>query len=211
MALQTTGIVGPQAYTDGQSGPFRQDRTGSATVVQSGGRWQEACRLGQLWTLSTAAAGVNVPIYTSTTQQFVVLNPSGSGYAMVVKSAIAGYVSGTPVAGFMVIHGSNVTSATAPSGTAGVQFNNKTGATTGCPFTCLGATVTVVASTWFRPSFSTYLTTAGTNAGALLKEDIDGSIIVTPGGWISIAANAATFGTHMLSFEVAAVQSSLIS
>lgn len=210
MSVQSSGFVGPVVATDGQSVPFREDRTGAGVIVQGGGRWQEVCRLGQLWTLSTAAAGVNVPIYTSTTQQFVVSNPSGSGYAMVVKSAILGYVSGTPAIGFAVIHGSNVSSATAPSGTAGLQFNNKTGAVTGCPFTCLGATVTVVASTWYRPSFSTYLTTAGTSQ-VLVKEDIDGSIIVTPGGWISIAANVAAFGTHMCSLEVAALPIALIS
>ncbi len=210
MSVQASGYVGPVAGTDGQSLPIREDRTAAQITMQGGGRWQEACRLGQLWTLSTAAAGVNVPIYTSTTQQFVVSNPTGSGYAMVIKSAIMGYVSGTPAIGFAVIHGANVSSATAPSGTAGLQFNNKTGAVTGCPFTCLGATVTVVASTWYRPSFSTYLTTAGVTQ-VLVKEDIDGSIIVTPGGWISIAANVATFGTHMCSFEVAAVASSLIS
>ncbi len=209
MAVQTTGYVGPSVLTDGQSAPYRQDRTGAQAVVQSGGRWQEINRLGQLWTLSTAAAGVNVPIYTSTTQQFVVSNPSGSGFAMVVKSAIMGYVSGTPVVGFAVICGATVTSATAPSGTAGLQFNNKTGAVVGCPFTVLGSTVTVVAATWFRPSFSTYLTTAGTTT-ILVKEDIDGSIIVQPGGWIGIAANAAAFGTHMLSLEVAAVPEDLI-
>jgi hypothetical protein len=210
MALQNTGYVGPQALTDAAAGVFRQDRTGSGVVIQSGGRWQEANRLGQLWTASTAAAGVNVPIYTSTTQQFVLSNPSGSGVSLVIKSAIMGYISGTVVIGFAMIHGSNVTSATAPSGTAGLKFNNKTGATTGGAASCLGSTVTVVASTWFRPSFSTYLTTSGTTT-VLLKEDIDGSIIVTPGGWISIAANAAAFGTHMLAFEYQEISSTLLA
>jgi hypothetical protein len=210
MGIPSEGFVGPQVGTDGQNLVSRQDRTGSSIVNQGGGKWQELNRLGLMWTGSTAAAGVNIPIYTSTTQQFVLSNPAASGKAAILKSFTLGYVSGTPVAGFIMLHGSNVTSATAPSGTAGVQFNNKTGATTGSAMSVLGATVTVVASTWFRPSISTYLTTAGTNP-LLVSEELDGSIIVMPGGWVSIAANAAAFGTHMCSFTWAETVVGLVS
>ena len=210
MAIQNAGYVGPQVGTDGGSLVARQDRTGAQVVVEGGGKWQEAARLGYLWSGQTAVAGVNIPIYTSTTQQFVISNPAASGKAMILKSYQLGYVSGTPVVGFTMIIGSNVPNATPPSGTAGLQFNHKTGAVTGSSMTVLGSTVTVVAATWYRPSLSTYLTTAGTTT-IFAGEEIDGSIIVTPGGWIGIAANAAAFGTHMVSMTWAEVPVGLVS
>jgi hypothetical protein len=204
MALPLALPIGPVAAQSGpQSTPYTTPYGGLA-VSEFGGRWTELTRLGYMWTYSTAAAGVNIPIYTSTTQQFVLSNPSGSGVSLLLKSWVAGYVSGAPVVGNFVICGANVTSATAPSGTAGLQFNNSTGAIIGNKVSCLGSTVTVVAATWFRPSMSVFTTTSG-NSPVLMGEDLDGSIIVRPGGWVGLAANAATFGTMFLAFQGAEI------
>ena len=99
MGMEVYGITGPQVYGDGVKNTPRLDRTGALVTMNGGGRWQELARLGLMFTGSTAAAGVNIPISTSTTQQFVLYNPVGNTKAAVLKASYLGYVSGTPVIG----------------------------------------------------------------------------------------------------------------
>jgi len=99
MALPLALPTNPQSNQSGpQSTPYVTPYGGLA-AAEFGGNWTELTRLGYMWTYSTAAAGVNIPIYTSTTQQFVLSNPSGSGVSLLLKSWVGGYVSGTPVVG----------------------------------------------------------------------------------------------------------------
>ena len=208
MPMDVSFIAGPQTYGDGTKGTPRMDRSGAQVAVEGGGKWQELTRLGQMFTGSTAAAGVNIPIHTSTTQQFVLSNPLSNKKYAVLKSCYAGYVSGAPVIGFFDYVVQTVFTNAAPTGTAGTIVNNLLGGPTSSMSILTAATV--VAGTLLRPFISVYTTTAG-QPGLFLKDDIDGSIIVPPGGWIALAANAATFGTHACSFEWAELPSAWCS
>jgi len=177
------------------------DFTGAFRVMEGGGKYADANRRGVTFTGSTAATGVNIPIYTSTTQQFVLYNPVGSGKVAKLRAAYLGYISGTPVIGHVCYVVQNIASSSsaAPTGTANNIVSGKTCNTTGSVMSLLTA-ATVVAGTYLRPWASVFTTTAG-QPGVFYKDDFDGFNALQPGCWIAIAANAAAFGTHALAIE----------
>ena len=211
MAFAITGTVGEQQLSAGQSNnPIRQDKFGSTVVQESNGKYAEACRVGRLWTASIPAAGVAIPIYTSTTQQCVFYNPVSSTNAMWLRKIYVGYVSGTMVAGCFV-YAVQTAQANAISGTLTGSFytNNKlTGSVGGAGVpngtqALLYTVATVTAFTFFRNMGYSQVaqTAAGTNAPWVQIDDLDGSIILMPGAAIAVAANVAAAVTANVSFE----------
>lgn len=209
-----TAVPSPQGI--GANVAARAALDAALVVYEGGGKWQEMASRGLLYTGISAAAGVNLPVYTSTTQQFVVVNPTGNSVAAIIKGWVGSFVGGpTPVAGLTQLAGSNygAASAAAPSGTANTIFNNETQLTTGSKLQCLNA-ATVVAATWYKPSGITVWTTTAGNTPigtSTFGEDVDGSLILKPGQWIAIAANVATFGTAQLAMTWAEVPVGLVN
>ncbi len=201
MAMDIQGLVGGAVggiSADGAHSLPRLDRTNASVIMQGGGRYQEACLRGTLFTYSTPAAGVTVPIYTSTTQQCVLWNPLGTGKALFIKRVTLGYVSGTAVAG----HFCYATQTLATSTIAGTQSaivngnklvgNYNANGQNGQAGQLLTA-VTVTAFTYFRAMILSQVVQSATNTNApwIFGEDVDGSIMLMPGAAIAVAANVA--------------------
>jgi hypothetical protein len=195
--------------------PARQALDSSLVFYEGGGKWQEACARGTVFTGFTAAAGVQIPQYTATTQNFVLNNPTGSNKAAILKSWIGGSVAiSWIVEGFAMLVGSNYAGAGAAAPTSTSQLsivNTETGLLGGSAMQLFGASTTVVAATWYRPTGPTVTSTTAGNTPFPIGEDIDGSIILKPGCWIGIAANVATFGTSALSFTWAEVPVGIVN
>jgi len=209
MSLPLQVNVGPLYVSDGVSpGSVRTDRTSALVVAEAGGKYGEGTARGQLFTYSTPAAGVAIPIYSSTTQQCVLYNPANNNKAFYIRRITFGYVSGTMVAGhFCLATQTLATNAITGTQSALVQNNkvygnyNASGQNGGT--LQLFTAATVVAFTYFRPLSLSQVaqTAAGTNAPWVYSEDIDESIVLMPGGAIAVAANAAAFVTATVGIE----------
>jgi len=212
MAFDVNFISGPQVYADGAVAKPTMDRTGAVRVMQAGGRWSDYARRGKLFTYSTPAAGVAVPIYSSTTQQCVLWLPSGSAVALVLKKVTFGYVSGTMVAGHLCM-ATQTLQTNAISGTqSALSQNNKMAgnynvAGQNGQVAQLLTAATVVAFTYFRAlNLSQFVPTAAAVAAPWnWFEDLDGSIIMLPGAAIAFAANVAAAVTATVAIEGAEV------
>ncbi len=200
--VQTKLTVGPQNGADGALVNVRGSKDGSTVLSSHKGKYNELARRGGLFIGSTAAAGVQLPIFSSTTQQFVLNNPAGSGKIAVLQKAWVGYVSGTHVAGHLCYANQTVLDK-AVAGTDGLIQNARLGnaaAPSGSLMEILVA-VTVTALTYLR-AFGLN-TAVGAAATAMTPwqatDDLDGSIVVPPGSCIAIAANKAAAQTAAVS------------
>lgn len=220
MALLLGAMVGPQVQADSAnpSFPISTDRTSSLRVIESNGPWLEQARLGNLFTYSTPAAGVTVPIYNSTTQQCVLFNPVNNTKAGIIKSIKIGYVSGTQVAGHYVIATQTLaTNAITGTQTALVQSNkivgNVNAAGQNGQSLQLFTAATVVAFTYLRPlRISQFVPTAAAVAAPwIYDEETNGSLVIMPGGAIAIASNVAAAVVAAIAIEVVEVLTSQVA
>ena len=216
MAFAQNPIAGPQNLADGgQATAFRGDRTGAAVFWEGGGKWQEYTRLGQMYTYGTPAAGVAIPLYSSTTQQCVLFNPVNNTKAFVIKSITFGYVSGTQVAGHYCLAVQTLAT-NAVSGTASAIVTNHklTGAGVGpAGSLTLYTAATVVAFTYFRALALSQVVQAATatNAPWVFTEELDGSVVLLPGAALAVAANQAAFSTNTVAITGAEIPAALVS
>lgn len=163
----------------------------------------ELARQGRVFSGNIAAAGVVLPIYSSTTQQVGLWNPAGSSVDLVLLRIALTYVDTTAAAGGYVIGylptGAPAQAATGASiaaftETAGVNLYVRGGLTQQAKFG-QGATITVTA-----PSILTHLslnqnafTAAGTGQMAFENSiQYDGELVIPPGNAIFVAGNIAT-------------------
>lgn len=164
-------------------------------------RYYHLTRAGFVFNLSTAVAGIAVPISTATAQTFGLWNPAGSLRNIVPLLYLASYVSGTFVGGDIGISqipnvGSAIGAAGAPisawTDTNPVNQLLGSGAVQGGIRGTLAATT--IAATWLQ--------TLGISEGAALATtpfqqtavvyDFQGTLIVSPGNAIFTTASAAS-------------------
>lgn len=86
---------------------LRGDKTQSLVTTDGHGRYQEAVLQGDVWSLSTAAAGVTIAaanVFSAAAAQPLVgiANPPGSGFNGVILLGKSTWNSGTPAAGGLV-------------------------------------------------------------------------------------------------------------
>ena len=200
--LSMRGAVGPQSGGDGTyalTSP-RIDKTGSAVVQQSGGKYGETSLRQLTFCANDSGAGITPVTSISTTAMLVLYNPAGNNMRLRVQKVAAGYVSGTLSSG-PVYHCANIsTTQTAPSG--GTLLTNKcldigSGAV-GTGVVRTGATVASGTVT-LRHFFSTSPILA-TTAVPIPRwtEDVDGEFVVEPGASYQIQAVQAGAGTSPL-------------
>jgi hypothetical protein len=210
MAFNIQAQVGQNTYADGTTPPVRADRSGALVFNEYMGKYTEAARNRLLYTGSTPAAGVVIPIYTSTTQQCVLQNPLNSTAALVLRKIYFGYVSGTTVAGHYCLAVATLpTSAiTGTNSTTFITNNKLTGTAPGAgnfagSQALLFTAATVVAMTYFRNlAFNQdALTAASTNNPWQQECDLDGSVIMMPGSALAVAANVAAAVTAAVAIE----------
>lgn len=200
MSIVSETVIGPQPGGDNVLIRQRAGREGQTISADLTGKFAEATSRGQVFTATTAVAGVTVaathvtPLAAGTgTPILGLFNPPGSGKNLEILKVQAAWVSGTTGAGglvFNVAFAQNISVAgnTVPrsnlvggANTVALAFTNTatTGSTIGLLFRALnGCTV-------FAGAIAA--TTVGLNCG----EEVEGSIVVPPGGYFAIAAGLA--------------------
>ena len=212
MAVEIQGKVGPQLAADGSIIDPRLMRDGTAAVADADGHFSELVLRGQVYTASTAAAGIAIvathvsPLAAGTGTPIVGLfNPVGSGVVLKVMKVRLASVSGTPGGPFVW----NVIPALAGISAAGQQgINNKTFVVGGVAKAFVGAALTgSVLATMFGVigGPSAIAVGAGINS---IESVIDGIIQVQPGCFLGVAATAAGT-THVASAMVTWAEASL--
>ncbi|MDE2101457.1 MAG: hypothetical protein KGL39_29700 [Patescibacteria group bacterium] len=198
MPVTIQGIVGPQQLSPGVESAVRLDKTASQVFVQGGSKYGEDGYNNVLFTGSTGATGVAVPIFSSTTQQCVLFNPVSSKKILELLYCHIGYISGTDVAGHFC-YAVQTTFTNAVTGTGQAIISSQL-ATTGSVASFFTA-ATVTAFSYLRPmgvSQDVQAATA-TNAPWTQGDEINGTIQRPPGGALAGAANVAAFVTAAIS------------
>jgi hypothetical protein len=174
-------------------------------VSQAHGRYGAATRRANLFSFSTALAGVTAaagmvsPLAAGATPLFAIYNPTGSGKNLELLMAYAYNVSGTPAAGPMAYN----LGPTAIVTTTGAQpTSNLTGLAAGSVARGFANSVLTGSSALLlvRPAFFSQVGTPGAIAAAqpaIYQDELSGSIVVPPGSLFAICpAGAGT--THVL-------------
>ena len=169
---------------------------------QAAPRLFDLARRGKIFTGNVAAAGVVLPIYSGTTQQWGLWNPVGSGVDLVLLRLAIGYVDTTGAAGELVLGYLPNAPAAIGTGLAITAFTETTSinAYLGGGFTSKakfgqGATLTVTAPSVLRHlGLNQTVLTAATATGTqwLSRIEFEGDIILTPGTAAFVAGNIAT-------------------
>ena len=183
---------------------------GAFALEKNGGEPMSRAKLalmGRLYTGNMAAAGAVIPIYSSTTQQFGLWNPLGSGRIVeVAKLGLGSYVDTTGAAGGYVVGIVKGAPANLATGAA-ITVYTETAAENALPGFgenpkakfAQGATITVTAPTILRHlSLSQNAFTAAVTTGMFpptkVGEDAfpDRDLWVPPGNAIFLCGNIAT-------------------
>lgn len=194
--LNAHGRVGEIYANDGVYNPMRLDKTGAVVTTGAHSSNAETVMRGNAFIASQAVTGVAPGTALGTTPPLALWNPTGSGINLVVMKAYLGYISGTLGAGTVCL--AQVTQAAAPtSGTEIVPVNALLGGPRGIGRAFTGSTVAAT-PTIVRPSFAIGAFLASTAlVPGLLKDDIDGEIVVAPGNCLVMQAVAAAGSTPL--------------
>lgn len=211
MALQISGQVGPQTVADGVAGVPRLGKAGEGVVTELHGRFYEQVYRGNVYGVGTAGAvalSANTITLTATTTPILgIWNPSSSSVNAVVLQAVLvdfiNNVTSVALGGFVwAVSGGNgvITTGLVPynrktliqNGSSARGFAGATALTgltnnlvviEGAEFnTASGLLTTTVAATTPTPSISGVA-------------NLDGSIIVPPGGVLALL-NTVSTTTH---------------
>ncbi len=188
--------VGPSGPAAAGSTPqLRLGPTAEVVTHQMYGKYYEATRLGLVFTVSQAIAGVALLTATSTTVNFALYNPPSTGKRAIIQKVVFGYVVTTQIAG-NILYAVSSTPVSTVTGTALTILNNLQFGPASAMQAFSTATVGA-ASTLLRPSrySNVVMTAAGTNTPWQYDEDIDGSIVIPPAGLLAIGGSIALGST----------------
>lgn len=192
----TGGSVGPQAVkaADGAFLDLSLDSVGSLMVSQRQARYQELANRGLVYAAVNAASTSSAALAATYTGGVCISNPAGSTVNLVIlKVSGALVVISTAVTTFGLAGGFSTTGITAHT-TALVPFSSKIG-TPALPTAKADQATTLVGTpTWIYPGIASTGIAAGIFAVTI---DVEGSVVVPPGGYVctatSIASPAAGF------------------
>lgn len=202
MAQLISGVVGEQSNGDGNNVTIRAGRQGDAIVSHLHGRYYEQALRGRLFYAQTALTGVAPGTALGTTGAFSLYNPIASGRNLVILEGAMGYVSGTLGAGVVNWAANTNPAAAATTGTAITPVNALLGG---------AASVAAPKTTSTLPTTPTAVRVMGNLQASLastavapwqLRDDVGGSIIVTPGCTITLHATAAAGSSPLVVFSV---------
>jgi hypothetical protein len=206
MSIEIAGQVGPQVLADGAIQPFRQGRTGELISQQLHGRYYEQVQRGFVYSIGsgvTALSANTVTLTNSSTPIVGVWNPSTSLVNLVIlQVALAAYANTltTPVGPGAFVMASSVGNTAISTGST--PLNRKTlvaagsfakGFPGGVALTGLTNNVVIFDGleipTPGPMTFSTITTPILFGAGVV---NLDGSLIIPPGGVLSILNTTST-------------------
>lgn len=193
MSIPLVGQVGPQTVSDGSLVPPRLGRNGELVVQNLHGRYYEQVMRGNVFGASNQAAqAVSVALATTYTG-LILSNPPQSGKNLVLLSA--GYALSVAPAGIASIHLIGGWQSTEITHTTPVSPRSML---LGNPNATAATAKTDSAATIPAPVYLMSLM-GGFTAGALPASpnalfDIDGQLVITPGGFVAIGALTAVTG-----------------
>jgi hypothetical protein len=187
--------VGPASAADGTAdNQARSTRELASVVGDIGGRFEEATFRNQVYSASTAVAGVAPGTALSTTPPFLLYNPSNSGKVLSLIETFVGYVSGTLGAGTIVYAAASVAQPNLPTGGTALAILTALlgGADSQSVAAALQAATVAATPRIFKPAFTLGAALATTPAfAALVKDQVNGAIEVLPGYFLAMQGIAA--------------------
>jgi hypothetical protein len=206
--VQSTGRVGPDVLADGAIAKIRLGRNAEQVFQELHGRFYETNFRGAVFSGGMGLTAINNATYTTgtlgatVTPIIGVYNPIGSAVNLVILQAILGITvtAGTATGGAPFVWATSIT--TAPVTTGNQPLNRKTLQPQGSA----ARDITNVAPTGMTPnlavrfasaltgglikSISSAETAVGQNIGTagITVENLDGEIIVPPGGVLALLA-----------------------
>ena len=185
----TTNAPSNTSNPDGSNPAWLAGKAGEGVVAELHGKWYTAAYRNRVFLGMTAPAGTIIPISTTTTMTFALLNPLGSGVnveliSLEVAATTTTFVASPIQLGFLVgaVVPTTITTALTPisanvggSGVSQVRMYAS----------AVGAAMT---ATSLFPVFG-----AGSTAGQVgqLHYEFDGRIIIPPGTMCSLVGTAA--------------------
>jgi hypothetical protein len=198
MSIEVEGQVGPQFLFDGASQPFRMDRSAALVVSEAHGRYYETTLRGAGFSAANQAAqAISVALATAYTG-LLLYNPIGSGVNLVpnkIKFALS--VAPAAIATLGLISGYAATGGVTAQTTPVAPTGNIIGASAGKGIALSSATI--VTPVW-KTAFVDGFTAAALPAPSPVI-DLEGSILIPPGGFVAIGALTAVTGLGWISWE----------
>lgn len=183
------------ASVSGSTNSFLQGNTAEIIASQLHGRLGQAAYNGNLFIASTAAAGVTIPISTTTSPTFTLLNPIGSSVNCELLAITIGLTVVTSVASpILLAYLGGLTSATNPSSTTARAVTNAKLNSGNAPVGNLFTAATLsAAATLFATIGQITATnaTAGNSLGPNFYTDLQGGLLLTPGSLVHVCGTAA--------------------
>lgn len=206
MLLQ--GIAGPQTFADGAYGEIRLGRLGDAIISELHGRFYEQAYRGNLFSGGMGLTSISNATFTtgtlsaSCTPVVGVWNPVGSGVNLVILQAVLGIAitaatntGGHPFVWATSVGNGVITTGAAPLSRATLQAaGSKAKDMSGAALTGLTTNMVVRQASALgggsSANFSFVGTAVGqaTTPGGFQVENLDGSLIVPPGGVLALLA-----------------------
>ena len=188
--------TGPQNLGDSVLTTARGGRQGEAIVSLAHSRYFEPTFRGAMFTGSTPAAGVTLPIFSNLTQQFGLYNPQGSGVVAVLKRCMLGYVSGTHVAGHVCYAyrtAVGVGEAAPATVTVVTPVNTLLGGGAAPKCRIYSPVTIATAAIYLRPMGLSQVVqpATGVNAPWMMVDELDGEIILGDNTMLFVACNVA--------------------
>lgn len=198
--MEAEGVAGPRVSGDGSLNALRQGREGDSVIQAGHARMQEGAVRLQIFSVSTAVAGVAPGTVLNTVPPFQIWNPPGSGKNIVILTASLGYVSGTIGAGF-VAYAMAVNQPLAPTGaTELVPSQNLLSLAKGVGRVFQGSTLASTVSI-LRPGFFLGAVLASSVfPPSICKDDIAGEFVVPPGTVFAMQGVAAGGSSPLVTF-----------
>lgn len=211
LALPAEGRVGPFPGATGTQQMIRLGTEGQTVISDLTARYYEAASRQQLFTVSTAVAGTTnaaanvTPPAAAAATILTLHNPMGSGKNLEVIKVYVNHISGTPAAGGIWLAGaSNSVISVAQNATPVATFIGGGTNSVARGYTQTALTGGLVHTT-IRPvaNCSPFAgAIAATTVGLNCLDEVEGAIVVPPGGLLSVASSG-TGTTHILSASIA--------
>jgi hypothetical protein len=179
-------VVGPQVLSNGANADFRADKTGASVVTDAHGRFQEAVLGGRVWLASTQAGQATSTGLSTTQTGFTLTNPAGSGVNLVLWQVCIAITTAPAAASTLVLAANVNTVAAAVTQTTPLTVRNALLGTSGTGNGLAASAVTLPAAPVVIRAIGGGCVGASTINTVPIVENIDGSIVLTPGTAVSV-------------------------
>jgi hypothetical protein len=191
----TVGAPSSPSLGEQTSNAALQGKQGDLVVSELHSRGWTAAYRGRMFIASTAAAGVTIPVSSTTSPTFLLWNPPGSGVVAEILKINIGITNATTVVSpFLLGYASGV--AVAPTLTTRVTINPALIGGAGSPQVQLWTSATITATTTFLTIGSV---SATSGAFANFNEDLQGAVGLTPGSLAHVCGTAAQSSASAIS------------